>query len=228
MSSQDPSYILTKRQAVHHIHASQHSTLLLVGPTAWSVPLNVSTCFTAAMLAPPIPVPTTLMAPMPTATSLRYSRRSACDRCRAYKLRCQRDERFGKPCERCAKSRLACTTTFDPATSSASLSSAASAAVCQASRPNPVPHAQTQQQNGNGQIQVDSREQQALLPSRERLHSPPDQRDRRHSSFAHSQREHDNERFQRQGEVPPEPPTDIGRNDNTSSDSMLLDSNSLV
>jgi hypothetical protein len=151
---------------------------------------------------------------MPTATSLRYSRRSACDRCRAYKLRCQRDERFGKPCERCAKSRLACTTTFDPATSSAS-------------RPNPVPHGQTQQQNGNGQIHVGPGEQEALLPSRERLHSPPDQRDRRHTSFAHSQREPDNGHFQRQGEAPPES-TDMGRNDNTSADSMLLDSNSLV
>ncbi|KAK4035030.1 hypothetical protein C8A01DRAFT_38485 [Parachaetomium inaequale] len=183
------------------------------------------------MLAPPIPVPATSMRPMPTATSLRYSRRSACDRCRAYKLRCQRDERFGKPCERCAKSRLACTTTFDPATSSASLSSAASSAAsssaCQSSRPNPVPHGQTQQQNGNGQIHVGPREQQALLPSRERLHSPPDQRDRRHSSFAHSQREPDNGHFQRQGEAPPES-TDMGRNDNTSADSILLDSNSLV
>jgi hypothetical protein len=95
-----------------------------------------------------------------------------------------------------------------------------------------VPHVQTQQQNGNGngQIHVGLREQQAPPPSRERLHSPPDQRDRRHASFAHSQREPDNghlTHFQRQGEAPPES-TDMGRNDNTSADSMLLDSNSLV
>ncbi|KAK0710754.1 hypothetical protein B0H67DRAFT_583356 [Lasiosphaeris hirsuta] len=47
-------------------------------------------------------------------SSLRHSRRSACDRCRTNKLRCQRDERPGRPCERCAKAHLACTTTFQP------------------------------------------------------------------------------------------------------------------
>ncbi|KAK0641434.1 hypothetical protein B0T16DRAFT_461498 [Cercophora newfieldiana] len=160
-----------------------------------------------------------MLAP-PATLNLRYSRRSACDRCRAYKLRCQRDDRVGKPCERCAKSRLACTTTFDPASTSASSS--------QPPRLNAAAQAQHQhqQQNSNGQIQVGAREHQTLLPSPERLHSPPDQRDRRHSAFALSQREPDDGHFQRQSEAPRET-TSMERNDNPGGENMLLESNSL-
>ena len=52
---------------------------------------------------------------MPSATSgnFRPSRRFACDRCRSFKLRCQRDEALGEACERCAKTNLPCTTTFE-------------------------------------------------------------------------------------------------------------------
>ena len=55
------------------------------------------------------------MNPLPGANSrnFRPSRRFACDRCRSFKLRCQRDEATGDACERCAKARLPCTTTFE-------------------------------------------------------------------------------------------------------------------
>lgn len=40
----------------------------------------------------------------------RQSRRSACDRCRGFKLRCERDQVNGQSCERCLKAQVACTT----------------------------------------------------------------------------------------------------------------------
>jgi hypothetical protein len=40
----------------------------------------------------------------------RQSRRSACDRCRGFKLRCERDQVNGRSCERCLKAQVACTT----------------------------------------------------------------------------------------------------------------------
>lgn len=46
-------------------------------------------------------------------SSFRSSRRFACDRCRAYKARCERNGDLSGPCERCRKSRHACTTNFD-------------------------------------------------------------------------------------------------------------------
>lgn len=52
--------------------------------------------------------------PNPSTSANPRSRRSACDRCRAYKLRCQRDERPNEPCDRCLKAHLVCTTTFEP------------------------------------------------------------------------------------------------------------------
>lgn len=46
-----------------------------------------------------------------TAHMRRHSRRSACDRCRDNKLRCERDSRSQGNCERCQKSNVVCTTT---------------------------------------------------------------------------------------------------------------------
>jgi hypothetical protein len=40
----------------------------------------------------------------------RQSRRSACDRCRGFKLRCERDQVNGRSCERCLKAQVTCTT----------------------------------------------------------------------------------------------------------------------
>lgn len=40
----------------------------------------------------------------------RQSRRSACDRCRGFKLRCERDQVNGRSCERCLKAQVECTT----------------------------------------------------------------------------------------------------------------------
>lgn len=40
----------------------------------------------------------------------RQSRRSACDRCRGFKLRCERDQVNGRSCERCLKAQVVCTT----------------------------------------------------------------------------------------------------------------------
>jgi len=56
------------------------------------------------------------MMPAAASRNFRPSRRFACDRCRSFKLRCQRDESLGEACERCAKARLACTTTFEHTT----------------------------------------------------------------------------------------------------------------
>ena len=47
------------------------------------------------------------------ASSLMLSRRSACDRCKAYKLKCLRQGKANDPCQRCAKADLACTTTVE-------------------------------------------------------------------------------------------------------------------
>lgn len=47
------------------------------------------------------------------ASGQRSSRRFACDRCRTYKARCERNIDAGASCERCLKARLACTTSFD-------------------------------------------------------------------------------------------------------------------
>ncbi|KAK6822450.1 hypothetical protein PG987_013995 [Apiospora arundinis] len=44
----------------------------------------------------------------------RNPRRSACDLCRAYKLKCDRDDRHGKSCDRCIQANQACTITLDP------------------------------------------------------------------------------------------------------------------
>jgi hypothetical protein len=185
------------------------------------------------MLATPMPVPQN---PSISNLNVRYSRRSACDRCRAYKLRCQRDDRLGKPCERCAKSRLACTTTFDAGSTSA-LSATTSV---QAQRLNAAQQQQQQQQqhqNNNGQIQVGVREHQTLLPSPERLHSPSDQRGRRHSNFSQlpnqqshlshsppSLQEHNDGQFQHSSE---RETANAERTDNTGSENILLDPNPL-
>lgn len=43
----------------------------------------------------------------------RHSRRSACDHCRAYKLRCERDSSVGISCNRCLMNQMSCTTTVN-------------------------------------------------------------------------------------------------------------------
>lgn len=47
---------------------------------------------------------------MQSALNYRQSRRSACDRCRGFKLRCERDPINGRSCERCLKAQVVCTT----------------------------------------------------------------------------------------------------------------------
>lgn len=47
---------------------------------------------------------------MHPALNYRQSRRSACDRCRGFKLRCERDQVNGRSCERCLKAQVSCTT----------------------------------------------------------------------------------------------------------------------
>lgn len=47
---------------------------------------------------------------MQRAVNYRQSRRSACDRCRGFKLRCERDQVNGRSCERCLKAQVVCTT----------------------------------------------------------------------------------------------------------------------
>lgn len=47
---------------------------------------------------------------MHPALNYRQSRRSACDRCRGFKLRCERDQVSGRSCERCLKAQVPCTT----------------------------------------------------------------------------------------------------------------------
>lgn len=47
---------------------------------------------------------------MHPALNYRQSRRSACDRCRGFKLRCERDQVNGRSCERCLKAQVPCTT----------------------------------------------------------------------------------------------------------------------
>lgn len=47
---------------------------------------------------------------MHPALNYRQSRRSACDRCRGFKLRCERDQVNGRFCERCLKAQVPCTT----------------------------------------------------------------------------------------------------------------------
>lgn len=47
---------------------------------------------------------------MHSALNYRQSRRSACDRCRGFKLRCERDQVNGRSCERCLKAQVVCTT----------------------------------------------------------------------------------------------------------------------
>lgn len=49
---------------------------------------------------------------MHPASNYRQSRRSACDRCRGFKLRCERDQVNGRSCERCLKAQVVCTTTI--------------------------------------------------------------------------------------------------------------------
>ena len=43
----------------------------------------------------------------------RHSRRSACDRCRGQKLRCERDHMNGMSCERCLKAQEICITSLN-------------------------------------------------------------------------------------------------------------------
>lgn len=49
---------------------------------------------------------------MHPALNYRQSRRSACDRCRGFKLRCERDQVNGRSCERCLKAQVVCTTSI--------------------------------------------------------------------------------------------------------------------
>ena len=49
---------------------------------------------------------------MHPASNYRQSRRSACDRCRGFKLRCERDQVSGRSCERCLKAQVICTTSI--------------------------------------------------------------------------------------------------------------------
>lgn len=49
---------------------------------------------------------------MHPALNYRQSRRSACDRCRGFKLRCERDQVSGRSCERCLKAQAVCTTSL--------------------------------------------------------------------------------------------------------------------
>ncbi|KAK0751374.1 hypothetical protein B0T18DRAFT_485976, partial [Schizothecium vesticola] len=138
------------------------------------------------MLATLMPLPATSMATL----NLRHSRRSACDRCRQWKLRCSRvDDRPGNPCERCAKSRLACTTTFVDGLASTSTA----ASVSQSPQPSvaaQAPHQNQQLNYNDDQMQADPVEYRALLPSPEQQ-SPPAPRERRQSTFAPGQRETD-------------------------------------
>ncbi|SPO07538.1 uncharacterized protein DNG_10232 [Cephalotrichum gorgonifer] len=89
------------------------------------------------------------------------SRRSACDRCRAYKLRCQRDERPNEPCDRCSKAHLVCTTTYEQTSQ----------------RQNGCAHLPNGNDRGGGGRTENTRtgrEQQQLgLPSPERPSPPP-------------------------------------------------------
>lgn len=50
---------------------------------------------------------------MHSAANYRHSRRSACDRCRGFKLRCERDHLNGMSCERCIKAQVRCTTSVN-------------------------------------------------------------------------------------------------------------------
>ncbi|KAJ5758981.1 hypothetical protein N7520_006137 [Penicillium odoratum] len=50
---------------------------------------------------------------MNPALNYRQSRRSACDRCRGFKLRCERDHVNGRSCERCLKAQVLCTTSIN-------------------------------------------------------------------------------------------------------------------
>jgi hypothetical protein len=50
---------------------------------------------------------------MHTAHNYRHSRRSACDRCRGQKLRCERALMNGMSCERCLKAQEMCTTSVN-------------------------------------------------------------------------------------------------------------------
>lgn len=54
---------------------------------------------------------------MHPALNYRQSRRSACDRCRGFKLRCERDRVSGRSCERCLKAQVVCTTSLGHSTS---------------------------------------------------------------------------------------------------------------
>ncbi|KAI0009471.1 hypothetical protein F4779DRAFT_365768 [Xylariaceae sp. FL0662B] len=53
--------------------------------------------------------------------SRQHSRRSACDRCRNYKLRCERASTQGNGCERCLKTGVLCVTTTPPGLDSRSI-----------------------------------------------------------------------------------------------------------
>ncbi|KAJ5485549.1 hypothetical protein N7539_005537 [Penicillium diatomitis] len=53
----------------------------------------------------------------------RQSRRSACDRCRGFKLRCERDHASNRSCERCLKAQAVCTTSLSHPVSTLSQSS---------------------------------------------------------------------------------------------------------
>ena len=53
-----------------------------------------------------------LLLTMHTTHNYRPSRRSACDRCRGQKLRCERDQLNGMSCERCLKAQERCITSM--------------------------------------------------------------------------------------------------------------------
>lgn len=59
-----------------------------------------------------------LLGKMHTSINYRQSRRSACDRCRGFKLRCERDHANGRSCERCLKAQVVCTTSVNHPSSS--------------------------------------------------------------------------------------------------------------
>ena len=94
------------------------------------------------------------------------SRRSACDRCRAYKLRCQRDELPNEPCDRCSKAHLVCTTTLDQTPQ----------------RPSRGGHPQNGAERGGRTDNNTTTSRGARLPSRERSNSPPGQSNGRRDS----------------------------------------------
>lgn len=103
----------------------------------------------------------------PSTGSTARSRRSACDRCRAYKLRCQRDEQPNEPCDRCLKAHLVCTTTFDQASQ----------------RPNGGGGGHLHNGNERGARMENNGNLEPRLPSPDWSNSPPEHPSRRDSGY---------------------------------------------